>query len=393
MTPPPDKAGAKTEPVAIKRVAVEDFDFASVDKDLPPNFIKMRAEGIAIGTKPIEGVDLAQLAGLDKITADFQLDYRLDPERKTLTLNRLELDLAGLARMELSLVLDGVSADQIGKPDAAMNDATLRTATLAFEDRSLLSKVLPAAAKLQSTDADALVKMGTGLLNGLRAGQGPQALAVIDAIVSYMDDYKQPKGPLRVTLNPPGKTSAATLTGMASADEAIKALGTVVSYAGTKPGRPPRRLPPRPPRQTPAARPERASSSCTTRAGQRSRCARRASPATNAWPGSMAAAPTTMSPLRSTRRLPWSIDGPGQPVAKCNGGAKVLVENDGAWYPAKSPTSRLPTAKCPIKYQTSDGDEETVEMKRWCGSLIEGRLVIAREWWRPWEDPANKFRF
>src|SRR2546423_1793993 len=48
LTPPPDKTqGAKAEPIAIKRVSVDDFDFASVDKNLPPNFIKLRAEGIA----------------------------------------------------------------------------------------------------------------------------------------------------------------------------------------------------------------------------------------------------------------------------------------------------------------------------------------------------------
>ena len=100
MTPPPDKtAGAKTEPIEIKRIAVEDFDFAAIDKNVPPGFIKTRLEGIVIQAKPAEGIDLAELAGLDKITADFQLDYRLDPERKTMTLNRLELDLNGLARI------------------------------------------------------------------------------------------------------------------------------------------------------------------------------------------------------------------------------------------------------------------------------------------------------
>ena len=59
LTAPPDAtAGTKAEPVAIKRVTVEDFDFASVDKNEPPNFLKMRAEGIAIGAKPIEGSSL-----------------------------------------------------------------------------------------------------------------------------------------------------------------------------------------------------------------------------------------------------------------------------------------------------------------------------------------------
>ncbi len=100
VTPPPDKTpGAKAEPVEIKRIAVEDFDFAAVDKKAPPNFARVRVEGIVIGAKPAEGIDLAELAGIDKISADFQLDYRLDPERKTMTLNRLELDLNGLARI------------------------------------------------------------------------------------------------------------------------------------------------------------------------------------------------------------------------------------------------------------------------------------------------------
>ena len=78
--PPAEKTGTKAEPIEIKRVSIEDFDFASTDKKQPPNFMKLRAEGIAISGKPIEGVDLQQVAGIDKITADFQLDYRFEPD-------------------------------------------------------------------------------------------------------------------------------------------------------------------------------------------------------------------------------------------------------------------------------------------------------------------------
>src|SRR5437660_8640940 len=60
VTPPPDKTpGAKAEPVEIKRIAVEDFDFAAVDKKAPPNFARVRVEGILVGAKPDEGLDLA----------------------------------------------------------------------------------------------------------------------------------------------------------------------------------------------------------------------------------------------------------------------------------------------------------------------------------------------
>ena len=364
LTPPPDKTqGAKTEPVAIKRVSVEDFDFDSVDKKEPPRFIKLRAEGIAIGDKPVEGIDLAQMAGIDKLTADVQLDYRLDPARKTLSVNRLELDGPGLGRIELSFVLDGVSADQIDKPDAAMNDATLRTATLTFEDRSLLSKVLPAAAKMQGSDADALVQMGTGILNGMRAGQGPQVVAVLDALVSYMNDYKHPKGPLKITLNPPGKLTAAAVSDAKTPDAAIKAMGLVVSYAGTRPG--------------PAAAPASAAAAddgkpaCTP--GKRLFVMHE-----DAYWSATVREPTK-SGAECVARIDgnnddttfeiadaaaWSIDGPGKPAARCESGAKVLVHyKDGGWYPSKVTDKKADAGKCAVKYD-SDDTEETVELKR-----------------------------
>jgi hypothetical protein len=236
VTPPPDAtAGAKAEPIAIKRISVEDFDFASVDKNLPPNFVKLRVEGIAIGPKPAEGVDLKEMTGLDKLNADFQLDYRIDADRKTMTLNRMELDLNGLARLELSMVLDGINPEAV---DNAANDATLRTASLVYEDHSLLGKTLPTAAKMQGADADGLIKMAKAGLDGLRSGQGPAALAVLDALASYVDDYKQPKGALKITLTPTAKTSVAALGDIKDPEEAIKSLGLVVSYPGARPQAP-----------------------------------------------------------------------------------------------------------------------------------------------------------
>jgi len=236
VTPPPDATGgAKAEPIAINRISVEDFDFGAVDKNAPPNFVKMRIEGIAIGPKPADGVDLKEMTGLDKLLADFQLDYRVDPDRKTMTLNRLELDLNGLARLELSMVLDGVNPEAV---DTAANDATLRTATLVYDDRSLLGKVLPAAAKMQGADAEGMVKMAKAGLDGVRAGQGPAALAVLDALASYVEDYKQPKGALKITLTPTAKTSVAALGDFKDPDEAIKVLGLAVSYPGTRPQAP-----------------------------------------------------------------------------------------------------------------------------------------------------------
>jgi hypothetical protein len=232
VTPPADAiGGAEAQPVAIKRVIVEDFDFAGLDEGLPL-FLKIRVEGITVVGKPAAGVDLNEVAGIDQANADWALDYRIDLDLKTLTLNKLELDLGSLARIELSLVLDGVSPDLAGRPEAAMNDVTLRTATLIFDDRSLLSKVVPAAAKFQGADVGEIVKQAKTMLDGMRAGQSEATLAAFDALGSYLDDYNQPKGPLKITVNPPNKASAAALSDIKSPDDAVKALGLVVTYGG-----------------------------------------------------------------------------------------------------------------------------------------------------------------
>jgi hypothetical protein len=366
VTPPPDKtAGAKAEPIEIKRITVEDLDFPALEKQQPPNFARVRVEGIAITGKPAEGIDLKDLAGLDKATADFQLDYRFEPDRKTLSLNRVELDLNGLGRLEITMILDGVSPETAGKPDEAMNDASLRTASIVYEDHSLLGKAVPAAAKMHDVDPAALVTTGTTTLAAMRTTAGPATQAVIDAVSSYIADYKQPKGPLRVTFDPPGKISAAALSAASGPEDVIKALGIAVSYAGTiaKP-------------VTASAPPAAAAASASGKA----ECipgARFFVLNDESWQAATVRKPgksgdcvakidggddeVTFPPEKA---LAWSIDGPGKPVGKCQAGTKVLVESDGAWHPGKIADKAFAEGQCPIKFDSDDMDDETVALKR-----------------------------
>ena len=232
VKPPPEAAeGIKTEPIQIDRIAVEDFDFASQKRNEPPNFAKLSAEGISIDTKSFNFFDLRELTGRDAIKADFQLDYRVDPEHKTMMLNRLALDLRELARIELSLALDGI--DPTNRD--SVESASLRTASIVFEDRTLLGRAVPAAARANGVDPEKIAKIAEEILDSLRPGQGAATIAVLDALAGYVDDYRQPKGPLRITLNPPEKMPLATLGDIQDPEEALKKLGLVVSYAGARP--------------------------------------------------------------------------------------------------------------------------------------------------------------
>lgn len=367
ITPPPDQT-SKAEPIHIKRIAVEDLDFASIEKNLSPNFARARAEGIVIEGKAAEGVDLKEMAGIDKVLADFQLDYRLDPDRKTMTLNRLELDLNGLGRFELTMIVDGVSPEMAGQPSDAMDKATLRTATFVYDDHSLLAKVVPAAAKMQGMEPAAAIVTVKTLLEGLKSGQGPQAQAILDALSAYVGDYQQPKGPLRVTLNPPDKASAASVSDLKSADDAIQSLGIVVSYAGTGAG------------AAPVGGTAKVSAPATAAAGNSGGCKagdRMFVYHEDAWWSATARDAGKSGKECITRiegedddivvgmdkTMSWSVDGPGKSVAKCNSGDKVLVKHDdGGWYPAVITKKPYAEGQCPIKYEVDD-DEEKVELK------------------------------
>jgi hypothetical protein len=147
-------------------------------------------------------------------------------------------------------VLDGINPDD---KDAAAS-ASLRNASLVFEDRSLLGTALPGAAQAQGVDPEKLAKLAKVMIDSLRpqtqgaqgtpaqgataqgtTAQGTVITAALDALAAYVDDYKNPKGPLRITLNPPGKLPLAALAAIQDPEEAVKVLGLTVSYAGAHP--------------------------------------------------------------------------------------------------------------------------------------------------------------
>jgi hypothetical protein len=239
ITPPPSDADKdkKPQPISVKTITVEHFDFASIEKQQPPLYAKIKFDGVTAGSEA-GGFDLKQMANIDNVSADFGLDYRLDGDKKTFTLKRLELNLNGLGKLESSFVVDGVSADAASKPDQAMNDASLKTADLTYDDHSLLSKAVPVAAVMQGSDPKTLVATAITMLDGMREGQGAAAQKAIDSLVAYVEDYAKPKGPLKITLNPPDKVSSAQLSDAKSADDMVKLLGLQVSYAGARSSKP-----------------------------------------------------------------------------------------------------------------------------------------------------------
>lgn len=235
-----DQTGGKSSTVKIAKVTVEDIDFDRLktpkdkakNNDDMPRFAKIRLEGMT-GDDDLSNMFTAY--GIPKVPADVSLDYRLDTDSKIFTLNKFEIVLHGEARTELSLVLDGVS-DKASKLDSAKEDVRLRTSTLVFDDSGLMAKLLPVMAKQNGATAEVWVAMALASIGGFANGQGAPSMKSFDALASYIGDWKAPKGPLRLTLNPPKTTSLDDFAKIAEPNALTDVFGLTVAYAGTRVG-------------------------------------------------------------------------------------------------------------------------------------------------------------
>ena len=107
----------------------------------------------------------------------------------------------------------------------AKDDGRLRTATLEIVDTGLLAKVLPAIAKEQGTTAEALVAMTVAPIAAFATGQGSPTLKALDGVVSFITDWKQPKGPIKIAITP------AKTAGMADLEKVMEPNGLTTCSA------------------------------------------------------------------------------------------------------------------------------------------------------------------
>ncbi|MBM3547420.1 MAG: hypothetical protein FJX54_10725 [Alphaproteobacteria bacterium] len=365
-----DTPGSAPTPVSIRRLTVEDLDFDGAKGKDGPNFLKMRAEGIKASG---EFEDWLKRYGLADGSADLIVDYRFEPARKVLTLNKLEVVLPGLARFELGLIMDNVLPDSVSKPDAAMDEATLRTATLVYEDSSLLRKALPALAAEEKKSVDAWLAETLEVIAVFADGQGPRTLAVYDALASFLRDHAAPKGPFRITVSPPANVSAKDMDKLTVTNAIVDVFGLSASYAGTRAGAAleakPKAAPATGQTQRAAVPPAGGGVPCTP--GQRLFAL-----SDGAW-WSATVREATQTGTRCVVRIededddiivrtreemiPWSMDGPGKVAAGCRKGDKVLMKSEGAWYPADV---KLNKGRSCVVVMEDDDEEHTVELRR-----------------------------
>ncbi|MSP75126.1 MAG: hypothetical protein EXR12_03225 [Rhodospirillaceae bacterium] len=224
--------GDKESTIKIEKIAVDELDFDRLKKDAKddeaPRFAKLRFEGM---TGDDEIFTALAPYGVPKVPVDIALDYNIDGKEKVLTLRTLEVSLRGQGKLTLALVIDGIS-----DKSSAMDDGRLRTASLTIDDTGLIAKVLPAMAKEEGIKPQEMVDTALGVLAGFAAIQGPPTLKALDAVASFVADWKAPKGPLALGLKPTTKAGLEDLDKIMKPNALVDLFGLSATYPGTRPG-------------------------------------------------------------------------------------------------------------------------------------------------------------
>lgn len=235
VVPANEATGDKESTVKIQKVTVEEMDFDRMKKDAKddevPRFAKLKLEGM---TGDDELFTALQPYGVPNVPVDVALDYRIDPAAKVLDLKTLEVNLRGQAKMILSLMMDGVG-DKSDMAEAK-DEGRLRTASLTVDDGGLLAKLVPAFAKEEGLKPEEMIQTALAAIAGFAEIQGPETLKSLDAVASFIADWKLTKGPLALGLKPSNTAGLADLDKVMMPNALSTVFGFTATYPGTKAG-------------------------------------------------------------------------------------------------------------------------------------------------------------
>ena len=235
VLPASPSTGDKASTLKIDRLTVEELDFdrmKDLDDDEMPRFARLKIEGM---TGDEEMFTALTSYGVPRVPVDVVLDYRLDGLAKSFTLNRLEISLRGQAKLGLNLVIEGISEKSSEVADA-MDDGRVRTASLTIDDSGLLAKLLPPLAQEQGQTAEGIVGVALVTLAAFCEGQGPATLKALDAIASFIGDWKSPKGTLMINLEPVKTAALSDIDRIMEPNALTDIFGLSASYPATREG-------------------------------------------------------------------------------------------------------------------------------------------------------------
>lgn len=231
VTPPTAPTANQPGTFRIDRVTVEALDVDHLRKESRnewPRFVKLKIEGLT-GDDPATSTLSAY--GFPKVPIDITVDYTFDRAAMRARVNKLEISMRGEGSVTAVLAIAGLS-----DVASARQNVYLERGTIVIDDKGLMAKVLETFARSRGNSPDGLVALGLITLSGIASQQRPETIRGLDAIASFIADWRAPLGPLTIGLNGPRGTNIDGLGALLEQDALYKILGLTATYAGTRPG-------------------------------------------------------------------------------------------------------------------------------------------------------------
>jgi len=220
--------------VNARRIEVEELDFDSIEAGRAPHYVRMAMLGVVeVGNRQIDA--LRQRHNVPTVPGDMRLEYRFDPAARTLVLGRFEANTPGLSRLSLEATLDNLPA--LGPLEASqVEEIAIRSAGLTLEGLSGLRMWIGVVADLMGKQEDKMIREWQTLLAVVTLGKRERTQHVADTLVSFLDDYRQPAGPLHVRILPISPRTLGEFGAAWTADDPAELIGFSAVYPGTRRG-------------------------------------------------------------------------------------------------------------------------------------------------------------
>jgi len=232
---PPKSGGPAVEILRMGRLTVDRLDFARLARGEDAHFAKLRAEGL-VASPTAEQTATWRNYGLGHRPSTIDLDFGFDAPRQTLTIRRFEAVTPGQGRLLADASLTGLAA-LTGPPGSnLLQRSSLRSAKLFFDDQSLAAEAVATAADRAGKSREALIAEWLGVLKLFSLGRDTATVSALDALASFLTDYRRPAGPIQITAAPARPVPISVLQTLWLAPDAATAAGLSVSYPGTRRG-------------------------------------------------------------------------------------------------------------------------------------------------------------
>lgn len=221
---------ARTE-LRVARIEVEELDFEGFVAG-QARFAKVAAKGMVMPENGAFAAD-ARRFGAAMSPADGRLEYRWDPATQVLAINRFEL-ISGRDHIALEAVLDKVQA--LRGPKAWDIGVSIRSARLVYDNHQSLMRALRLFAAQSGKTEETVQREWLNRIAVTANGKGQRTTQAADAIASFVQDYRQPRGPLTLTFRPAQPVPYAMLLAALFLPDPAQVAGLAATYPATRLG-------------------------------------------------------------------------------------------------------------------------------------------------------------